>query len=121
MTASTKYSSQHQLDFSKRVQISEAGGEPPRLSAIVMNAPAGKDQKFQTSVEKAQKRVTFAPPPGAPGDAPADAKTLYSTAMSLLFTHLLEFQKDHEDTHGLTPTGELDGPTSGALEEIYGS
>jgi type VI secretion system secreted protein VgrG len=34
---------------------------------------------------------------------------------------ILEFQKDHEDTHGLTPTGELDGPTSGALEEIYGS
>ena len=32
-----------------------------------------------------------------------------------------ELQDDHKDSHGLTPTGEYDEPTQGALEEIYGS
>jgi hypothetical protein len=187
MTASTKYSSQHQLDFSKAVHISEAGDAPPQLSEIVLKAQAGKDPKFQTSVEKGQKRATFAPPAGAQADAQPDAKTLLDGDVAALHAPVRAAQgggsmrdghrrggttairilpgrrcgrgrspsswsspatpargwrtgrcptrgpriwstcsgssskKDHEDTHGLTPTGELDGPTSGALEEIYGS
>jgi type VI secretion system secreted protein VgrG len=34
---------------------------------------------------------------------------------------LAEFQGDHQDTHGLEPTGELDTGTAGALEEVHGS
>jgi type VI secretion system secreted protein VgrG len=32
-----------------------------------------------------------------------------------------EFQRDHADSHALDPTGDLDGGTTGALEEIHGS
>lgn len=31
------------------------------------------------------------------------------------------FQADHAESHGLTSSGELDGPTAGALKEVYGS
>jgi type VI secretion system secreted protein VgrG len=34
---------------------------------------------------------------------------------------LAEFQYDHRETHGLEPTGELDGGTAGALQEVHGS
>jgi hypothetical protein len=38
-----------------------------------------------------------------------------------LIAAVREFQADHHDTHGLDPTGELDGGTRGALEEVHGS
>jgi hypothetical protein len=31
------------------------------------------------------------------------------------------FQQDHKDSHGLEVTGELDGPSQGALKDVYGS
>jgi type VI secretion system secreted protein VgrG len=31
------------------------------------------------------------------------------------------FQEDHKESHALEPTGELDGPTQGALVDVYGS
>lgn len=31
------------------------------------------------------------------------------------------FQQDHKESHGIEPTGELDGPTAGALEDVHGS
>jgi type VI secretion system secreted protein VgrG len=34
---------------------------------------------------------------------------------------LAEFQQDHKDSHALSPTGELDAGTAGALEELHGS
>jgi len=34
---------------------------------------------------------------------------------------LLWFQTDHKESHGLDLTGELDGPTAGALTDVYGS
>jgi type VI secretion system secreted protein VgrG len=34
---------------------------------------------------------------------------------------ILEFQSDHEDSHGLDPTGEYDEGTQGALVEVHGS
>lgn len=34
---------------------------------------------------------------------------------------IAEFQRDHEETHGLEPTGELDGPTQGALKDVHRS
>jgi type VI secretion system secreted protein VgrG len=34
---------------------------------------------------------------------------------------VMEFQEDHADSHALDPTGQLDGATSGALEDVYGS
>src|SRR5262249_29514056 len=48
---------------------------------------------------------------GEPSDQMTDA------AKEALFA----FQDDHKDSHALTPTGELDGPTIGALKDVYGS
>jgi uncharacterized protein involved in type VI secretion and phage assembly len=48
---------------------------------------------------------------GDPGDE------LTSTAQAAI----LWFQEDHKDSHALEATGELDGPTQGALVDVYGS
>ena len=83
--------------------------------------PAGQQQVYRIEVREV-------PPADSVAGAKQRLKNLgfYQGRVNGVADEELEgavraFQKDHAESHGLEPTGELDDGTTGALEEVHGS
>src|SRR6266496_1688078 len=103
---SAKKTTQHEIDFTKPVHISDTYHRPPRLSVAVREASVGTQDKYKTSVEKAKRIISLQEP----------AK--FKENLGLFFTHLRERLVMGLEEAWASPWG-YDGVPDESLEEKW--